>query len=313
MSLAADGRIPVNSRRGVQSERTMVDRWCWTINNPGDYTPRWDPTKMKYQVYEMEVGENGTPHWQGYTRFTTRKRMATVKNIFANDTMHLEIAKGTEEQNRTYCTKSGVRVQEDGEYVPTAGTQGERTDLEMIRDEIQGGADLRAIAADHPGQFVRYANGIAQMLELLRPELAVQRAVEVRVYWGATGTGKTHRIMSEYPEAYQVEPGRDPWGRYRGQPVVVFDEFDYTKWSVQQMNRFLDKWRCPLDARYRDRYAEWTLVVICANSSPIAWWPDAGLLLINSFRRRIQGKVYEFKTQAQTLEEAHDATCDNLI
>ncbi|AUM61642.1 Rep [uncultured virus] len=293
----------------------MSDRWCWTINNPGDYVPPWLPERgMLYQVYEMEVGEREhTPHWQGYTRFETRKRGSTVKNIFGYDGMHLEPARGDEAQNRTYCTKDGTQVHEDGVYDENAGKQGERTDLELIRDEIQGGAGLEEIAAVHPGQFIRYANGIAQMHALLGPGAPVQRAVEVRVYWGATGTGKTHRVMTEYPEAYQVEPGRDPWGRYQAQEVVVFDEFDYTKWTIQQMNRFLDKWRCPLDARYRDRYAVWRLVVICANSSPIAWWPDSGLLLIQSFRRRIQGRVYHFERQNQTLEEAHDATCDNLI
>lgn len=299
----------------------MSDRWCFTINNPGDYTPPWPMRDALYLIYEMEHdGENenvapGTPHWQGYVRFEARKRGSTVKNIFGYDGMYLTPANGDETSNQTYCSKEG-HAHEFGAFDASAGAranQGARTDLEVIRDEIVGGAGLRELAMNHPAQLVRYINGLAQMVELIGPVAPVQRAVAARVYWGSTGMGKTHRIMTEYPEAYQVEPGRDPWGRYRGQKVVVFDEYDYSKWTIQQMNRFLDKWRCPLDARYRDRYAEWTLVVICANSSPLTWWPDSDWMLTLSFRRRIQGSVYRFTTQTQTLDDAQDITCDNLV
>lgn len=305
----------------------MSDRWAFTVDlgvdeSGSDHRRSYVPpdvrsvanSRVEYIVYEKELGdENHRPHWQGYVRFGSRKRMSTVKNLFACDWMHVEVARGTEEQNRTYCTKSGDSVFESGVFKADAGTRGARTDFEEIRDRFVSGDSLIEVAREFPGQFIRYANGLAQMQELLAPAHAVQRVVEVRVYWGPTGTGKTHRVMNQYPEAYQVEPGRDPWGRYTNQEVVCFDEFDYTKWSIQQMNRFLDKWRCPLDARYRDRYAAWTLVLILANSSPLSWWPNADMPLIDSFRRRVQGCVYQITARDQTLEDAHDHSCDNLV
>lgn len=287
----------------------MNGRWTFTLNNPGEYRPRFDVQQVAYMVYQLEEGDaEHTPHLQGYIRFINRKRFATVVRYFENEGVHLEQAKGSEEQNKAYCTKE-PRIAgpwEFGTYDAEKGKQGHRSDLDAVAEMCKTNASLKQIALAHASDFIRYHQGIREMKELVGPAPAASRDVEVFVLWGSTGVGKTHRVMSQWPEAYQVIVGRDPWGRYNGQETVVFDEFDYTKWTVQSMNQYLDKWRCPLDARYHDRYAEWTRVLILANSSPLSWWPEAPLLLIQSFRRRIQGKVYHILNQEQSLEEALD-------
>jgi len=283
--------------------------WTFTCNNPGEYRPNFDVQQVAYMVYQLEEGDQEhTPHLQGYVRFINRKMFATVARFFANEGVHLEQAKGSEEQNKAYCTKE-PRIAgpwEFGNFDKDAGKKGRRTDLEAVATRVREGAHLRVIANEFPSDFIRYHQGIRAIQELLGPAPAVQRDVEVFVMWGPTGVGKTHRVMMQWPEAYQVVVGRDPWGRYNGQETVLFDEFDYTKWTVQAMNQYLDKWRCPLDARYHDRYAEWKRVVICSNSSPLSWWPEAPLLLIQSFRRRIQGRVYHILNQEMEMEAALD-------
>lgn len=293
----------------------MNSRWTFTVNNPGDYRPNFDVQQVAYMVYQIEEGdEEHTPHLQGYIRFVNRKRFATVQNYFANPAAHLEVAKGNEEQNKAYCTKE-PRIAgpfEFGTYDGSAGKQGKRSDLDAVTDACKKGDSLKAIALAFPSDFIRYHQGIREMKELVGPAPPAQRDVTVFVLWGSTGVGKTHRAMTLYPEAYQVICGRDPWGRYNGQETIIFDEFDYTKWTVQAMNAYLDKWRCPLDARYHDRYAEWTRVLILANISPLNWWPDATLLLIQSFRRRIRGRVFHITNQEQTIEDAIDPECIDM-
>lgn len=287
-------------------------RWCFTLPNPEEKGAAPDLKKegTAYYVFQTETAPTtGTPHYQGYIRFRSKKRFETARNWFKSQPgwadVHLEAANGTEEDNRKYCTKDGriAGPWEYGDYEKDKGKQGKRSDLDAIAEEIRGGAALSAIAESHAGDYIRYHGGIQALHALLAPAPPTEREIEVIVLWGPTGTGKTHRFMHTYPEIYSVKPGRDPWGQYRGQAQILFDEFDPEKWSVQDMNRYLDKWRCMLDARYMDRYAAWTLVGICANSPPQSWYPNAAPLLLDAFRRRIRGHVWTVETQEMTMEE----------
>jgi len=83
--------------------------WCFTINNytEQEYESLFeDHNSVKYMIVGKEVGENQTPHLQGYVWCKNQIRMATVKTI-AGSRAHLEIAKGNHEQNYKYCSKDG--------------------------------------------------------------------------------------------------------------------------------------------------------------------------------------------------------------
>lgn len=289
----------------------MSRQWCFTVNNPPPAAARADiPTDgVSYLVFQLEEGENGTPHFQGYIRFAAKKRFSTVKRWFEEISTfhgaHIEKSKGSEQQNKDYCTKE-PRLEgpyEFGEFVPHYGEKGHRSDLDDIARMCKEGKPIREIAETHAGDFIRYHAGIQALHLQVAPLPPIQRDITIIVLWGPTATGKTHRFMTTYPDIYSVKPGRDPWGQYRNQNEILFDEFDPEKWSIQDMNRYLDKWRCMLDARYTDRYAAWTLVGICANSSPTSWWMNAAPMLIDAFRRRIRGHVWLVNSQDPTLEE----------
>ena len=47
-----------------------------------------------------------------------------------------------------------------------------------------------------------------------------------------------------------------------------------------------------LDARYHNKYAAWTRVVICANSSPPHWYPNEAPSLLDAFRRRLMTVIW---------------------
>lgn len=71
-----------------------------------------------YVIFQLEVGEQGTPHFQGYIEFTTRKRIQTVKNLLNVDSIHLERRRGTQDQACAYASKEESRA--DGPW--EAGT-----------------------------------------------------------------------------------------------------------------------------------------------------------------------------------------------
>lgn len=297
----------VNAAQGNSQSK----RWVFTYNNPSliaDELPK-DQTIYAYWIYQKERGQEGTEHYQGYLRFNSRKRFTQVVNYLHAlgwDGVHVEKAKGNEKQCHDYCSKEDTRIDgpwEFGTYDANEGKQGHRSDLEDIAQAIRTGAQLRDIADTHPGDYIRYHGGIQALHLQLAPAPPIQRDVSVIVLWGPTGTGKTHRFMHGYPEIYSVKPGRDPWGQYRGQKAILFDEFNPEKWTLQEMNGFLDTWRLSLDARYHDRFAEWTLVGICANSPPTSWYPNAPPMLWDAFKRRITNRCWEVTNREPTLDQ----------
>jgi len=46
--------------------------WCFTLNNPEEELAvnEWDG--IAYAVWQLEIGEEGTVHYQGYVNFSSR-------------------------------------------------------------------------------------------------------------------------------------------------------------------------------------------------------------------------------------------------
>ena len=81
--------------------------WCFTINNYNDD----DIAKIKsyennYLIFGREVGENGTPHLQGYIEFKTNRKLERLKREF-HQTAHLEKRRGKAIEASDYCKKDG--------------------------------------------------------------------------------------------------------------------------------------------------------------------------------------------------------------
>ena len=118
-------------------------RYCFTINNWTDADiARLKKIDCKYMVVGVEVGENGTPHLQGYVRFTKQQRFNAAKRQIGQRA-HIEAARGNEMQNDEYCRKGGVIALEKGTMNPAVGAKGckaQATDVihKLIQQRISG-------------------------------------------------------------------------------------------------------------------------------------------------------------------------------
>lgn len=208
--------------------------WCFTLNN---YTAEEEAAlkayKCSYLVYGHEVGDEGTPHLQGYIEFVNGKRLSTLKAQLS-ERIHWERRKGTAKQASQYCKKDRD-FYEAGEITK----QGKRTDLESVADMMHDKKTLREIAVEHPETFMRYARGIttAWYLTVMTPRKGPPTVIWL---WGSTGTGKTRFAFDEHDSVY-VKDGTMWWDGYTGQEAIVVDDFD-GKWPFRDMLRFLDRY-----------------------------------------------------------------------
>lgn len=81
-----------------------------TLNNYSEleYIKILEVAQLHSEKYILgkEVGkEMNTPHIQGYVYFKQPKSIKQVIKLFENSRIHFEGAKGTPEQNYTYCSK----------------------------------------------------------------------------------------------------------------------------------------------------------------------------------------------------------------
>lgn len=145
--------------------------FCFTVNN---YTEEnvaalkkfVDNGKCRYIIFGKEVGEKrGTPHLQGYIHFKHGKTLTAAQKTIKAESIKcaMFVARGSVEQNNTYCSKSGD--------VFTAGEkpeQGKRTDLDELFAMIADGADDVAIQEKFKSQYIRYHKAIDRIRQNYR-------------------------------------------------------------------------------------------------------------------------------------------------
>jgi len=224
-----------------------------------------DITGLVYTAFQLEQGEQGTRHHQIYISFKNAKSFDTIKKLFPK--AHIESVQGTPQQASDYCTKSDSRIGEPVIY-GTLPVQGKRTDMEDIYEMIVNGSSNQEIRETHPSQYIRYKQRINDVRqELLEEQFrTVFRDVDVVYLKDAPGVGKTRYIMEKYgyENVHRVTNYEHPFDTYRGQRVLVLEEFRNSL-PIEQILNLLDGYPVLLPARYGDKVACYDKVYIVSN------------------------------------------------
>ena len=138
---------------------SQARNWVYTLNNPTVTLEQANAALREinsflFHACQLERGESGTLHIQGYVQFSRPVRLTQLTARLMG--AHWETRRGSHQQALTYVTKAESRVSgpfQDGE-ANEAG-QGARTDLAnaiatMETDGLQG------LVLGHPEAFVRY-------------------------------------------------------------------------------------------------------------------------------------------------------------
>lgn len=271
--------------------------WCFTLNNPtSNSTPEEWTDSVAYCVWQLEKGESGTPHLQGYLQLKKKGRLSFLKKL--SSSAHWEMRKFSHQDCVNYCTKESDEksTRLDGPWtygVPTKG-QGQRNDLLALKEAADQGQTERAIAMN-PETFPAWAKYYRALgrYQLLSGQKRRTWATKTVVYWGPSGTGKSSRALIEGgADAYWLPKPHNNggvwWDGYDGQETVVIDEF-YGWIPRDMMQRICDRY--PLNLQTKGGVVPFLAkkVIITSNKAPEDWWRMG----LGAMERRLTGELGE--------------------
>jgi len=245
---------------------------CFTVNNFSYDEGELDPSLWPgctYCIWQIEVGEEGTEHYQGYMEFSGQKSLLQLKAMPGLETAHFERRKGSQKQAIDYCRKSETMV--DGPYVfGEANEQGKRNDLEEVKKRIREGASMIDIADEHFTEFCKYSKAFKEYKSMCMEKRTW--AMDLVFLIGPTRTGKTRTAMEMAGESVYVKPPGKWWDNYNGEHTIVWDEFYGHSYPFTELLRVLDRY--PLQVEFKGGFHQLSSrrIIFTSNQEPKDWY-----------------------------------------
>lgn len=267
--------------------------WCFTRYEdepPCQSLPEW----AKYVCFQREsCPKTGRLHWQGYVVFKSGVTLGACKRNLATRS-DVRPARGTAQQNRTYCSKLKSSVgpfMEFGE-IPHHGS---RTDIISFTRAIQSGASNRDLCDN----FANFAARYPKYIDFARgayDEVPNRRELVVFAFIGPTNTGKTTAAWELFPTAYE-KPASKWWPGYSNQRVAIWDEFTDGTISISEFLRITKGFRVTVEYKGGHVTPRFNILVITSNQDVSEWYPSASPAHLQALRGRI--RVLDFLPEWQ--------------
>ena len=265
--------------------------WVFTWNNP-DYNaeqPNVWPF-VRYAIWQHEVGESGTPHYQGYVQFTKLMSLAQVREVQPDIGYWAPRAKhSSHKAAKAYASKEESRTDGPFEF-GTETHQGVDGKLLPLMKAVKDKVPEKDVVDIDPVTWARYYNALKRYRQLITPYRDGQ-PVYTTVYWGGTGLGKSRRVWFEAgPDAYplmvpQNQGERVCWDDYAGQEDVIIEEFE-GQIPQKLMLSLCDRYKHRVNLKGGSMLTNVRRVWITSNDNPLTWWPKKGY---EPFARRTTG------------------------
>lgn len=119
----------------------QATHWVFTLNLPNkdinnNNLELLDLSFAKYSIYQLELSESGTFHYQGYVELKRSVRLTTMCNLLPG--AHFERRQGSRVEARNYSSKEDTRVDGPWESGTWEGSQqGRRSDLLGMPDMLE--------------------------------------------------------------------------------------------------------------------------------------------------------------------------------
>lgn len=317
MTLNNNYKSALSMSDSKSSEPTRGTKFCFTDFGLLNWEKIFSENKdfFRFIAWGNETcPKTGKTHYQGFMQLYTTRRFASIKKICKYAGLHLEVMRGSFNQNEKYCSKEG-QYSKLGEFVK----QGQRTDLEQVEDDIiNSNGDKTVIMENHAEAYMKFHAGIDKLCAHYQQKNNLKwMDVETTVLVGSAGVGKSSYVYKKhgYENVFTVDSDADSkflCDGYAGEKVLLIDDFNgYVKYST--LLRLLDGHPMKLNVKGSRIYKAWTHVYITSNVSPALWYNRGvgdnllrridschevgkGVILIPFTRKDIQNKITKYDT-----------------
>jgi hypothetical protein len=238
--------------------------------------------QCRYMVYQLEIGESGTPHLQGYVEFTKPWRFNRVRRFLKG--AHIEPRKGTRNEARAYCMKEEGRIElpvEYGDWIPDCA----RIDVAEFHSHVMLNMSDFDLLQQDPVKYGHYGKSIERIRATLyrreqhRRYKAGFKPFVICVY-GTTGTGKSRTVCDFYGiENVYIPPSGDGtsgsiwWEMYHGEQIILLDDFYGGRMKPDYLLRQLDYPRgVPVQTKGGVTYIIPQIIIMTSNTHPHEWY-----------------------------------------
>lgn len=283
------------------SDRPRSLTWAFTINSVGNEVepavhPLWGaggtPDCVQYAKWQLEKGEtDGRLHLQGVIRFRSQVRMLWVKSVLGAHHAHVETVRSWEHA-KAYCGKAETRVAgpwEVGEDGPGRGT---RSDLARLSAAVTATTTMADLAEKHPEEVVKFGRGLQHLILLKNPPRRREK-LEVYVFYGTSGVGKTWLVHDLCKSLYTVFCLKNPWfDGYEGEDAILLDDYGPKLMDINLLKRVLDVYPMVVPIKGGKVALNCTKIFITTNYKMEEWYPTAGPSDFHALMRRV--RFYDF-------------------
>ncbi len=249
---------------------------------------------VRYAVGQWELTKEGRKHLQIYVEMHQNTRLTGMKAIFYKDT-HWKRNTASRDDSRGYAMKTdeshphkagtcridGTNVIELGIWKPAGGSQGKRTDLIAVKEDIDSGmseeecwnAHFKAMVMHHKA-FDKYRVSVGRKK---------RGEPTITILHGGSGTGKSAycnlQEMLCGEEAFWLSAPADGrgknsrvwWDGYAGEKTVVIDEY-YGWLPYSFLLRLLDRNALQVEVKGGSVPLRATNFIFTSNTPPEEWY-----------------------------------------
>lgn len=295
---AGDGTGYDSEASGPRNEpRGKSYDYCFTLNNytndDVEFIRQFAERECTYLVYQHELGESGTPHFQGYFRFRSRRHFNAVRRKLSRNgqcRFHIEPRRGTVEQAIAYCIDPAKRDAGSNADIVEYGTRptgrGTRTDIRDCVGAIKQNASMRDLFEQHPEVMVKYARGftVARMVYEHKRDFKTI----VKWYYGSTGTGKSRAAHNEAGnDAYWKAGASKWWDGYDRQETVIIDDYRCDLCPFHVLLRLFDRYPMYVEGKGTSMSFVSKTIIVTAPHRPENMWSKRNGEDIGQLLRRI--------------------------
>lgn len=252
------------------------------------------PSWLTYVVWQLELGEEGTLHYQGYLECRGAQLFTRIqREVPGFEGAHFEVRRGSQEQAIAYAEKEDSRV--DGPWhhgEPKA--QGARNDLINVKEKLDSGVSLKRVAEENFSSWARYGRAFKEYKRIVTKPRDFKSITFLFI--GPPGKGKSTMMEHILPKILGLTAYKAPMKKgsgmyyddYDGQDILILDEFDGSRMRPEEFNAICDEHECVLPVHGGAGHQMVSkYVFIGTNYLPRQWWKNRNATQLRQTERRI--------------------------